>query len=219
MIERPEPWIAAYDELSKHAVIQQREITTSINKQLGGHKRQQLKWLEELPLLDLLQLPEAARPVVLEAMLEDPANSTTQGSPLRLTDQAMHELHNMWASRQGIASSAVFAIVEKNACANSFFQHLEVSDSSAVQAVLDHESEEWTGGRVAYIGVILQQERQIKAIAKLLEPVIEPVLSLLLSVEWEGGPLEMTVQMFMHNKDEPEVCVASIAHPACNLCV
>ena len=111
----------------------------------------------------------------------------------------------MWVSSDTFAS-AVFVVLEQGSSAASLFQHLKVKDMSALQHALREKPQEWVGGRVAYIGTILHTESHIKAVKKLLEPVIEPVLSLMLSVEWGGTPsLEMIVQMYMRNRENPEV--------------
>ncbi len=210
--ELQEPWSMAYEELAKNAAAERQQITKDINKQLGGRKRH-LKWLPELSDLKLDDLAEAYQLLVLQAESDDPDNAISMESSLRLTEKALQSFHAMWDS-QDSSSSAIFVIVEGHASANSFYQNLEVLDKSAVHAVLEDQEQEgkpevWPSGRIAYIGMILQTDHQIQAVKKLLEPVIEPVLSLMLSVEWGGTPLEMAVQMFMCHKADPEVKCAS----------
>lgn len=205
--ELQEPWSMAYEELAKNAAAEQQQITKDINKQLGGRKKH-LQWLPELSDLNLDDLVEAYQLVVLQAKSDEPYNVISESS-LRLTEEALQSFHAMWRSPDS-SCPAIFVIVEGHAIANSFYQNLEVLDKSAVHAMLEDQEQEgkpevWPSGRIAYIGMILQTDHQIQAVKKLLEPVIEPVLSLMLSVEWGGTSLEMAVQMFMCNKADPEV--------------
>lgn len=203
-----EPWNAAFEESLKNAATKLRQITAFINGQLGSRK-QKVLFIPELPSLDLASLSDIFRPVILTALAEDPANGT---SSLGLTDQAQEKLRALW-NAPSVDSPDVFVIVEKPACARDFYHRLDVSDHSAVQSRLEEDPEEWDGGRVVYIGVILRKDWQIIAIEELLEPVIEPVLSLMLSVHWDGSePLEAIVQMFMCNKGDPQVFCVCWSH-------
>ncbi len=209
--ELQEPWSMAYEELAKNAAAELQQITKYINKQLEGRKKH-LNWIPELSDLRLDDLAAAHQLVVLQAESEGPDNVISESS-LQLTEEALQSFHAMWHS-QDSSSSAIFVIVEGHASANSFYQNLEVLDKSALHAVLEDQEQEgkpevWPSGRIAYIGMILRTDHQIQAVKRLLDPVIEPVLSLILSVEWGGTPLEMTVQMFMCNKADPEVNCAS----------
>ncbi len=210
--ESQEPWSMAYEELVKNAAAEQQQITKDINKQLGGRKKHR-KWLPELSDLKLDDLAEAHQLVVLQAESDEPDNVISESS-LRLTEEALQSFHAMWRSPAS-SSSAIFVIVEGHAIANSLYQNLEVLDKSAVHAVLEDQEQEgkpevWPSGHIAYNGMILQTDHQIQAVKKLLEPVIEPVLSLMLSVEWGGTPLEMAVQMFMCHKADPEVIALNL---------
>lgn len=209
--ESQEPWSMAYEELVKNAAAEQQQITKDINKQLGGRKKPR-KWLPELSDLKLDDLAEAYQLVVLQAESDEPDNVISESS-LRLTEEALQSFHAMWRSPAS-SSSAIFAIAE-DAIANSLYQNLEVLDKSAVHAVLEDQEQEgkpevWPSARIANIGMILQTDHQIQAVKKLLEPVIEPVLSLMLSVEWGGTPPEMAVQMFMCHKADPEVIALNL---------
>ena len=118
----------------------------------------------------------------------------------------------MWQDRDTAAE--IFVIVEKDACADGVIQQLNVRDKAPVQKQLQARPAIWKeDGRVAYIGVILRSGAQIKAIQKMLEPVVEPTLSLMLTVECGASTLDMTVQMFMRkqrNQAFPEVLLTGL---------
>ena len=204
LVGTTEAWAAAYAELSRNAAAELQSISSPIKKQLTG-TAQQLLWLPDLPALSLPTFSAPSQPVILKAAYEDSADAAALGTSFQLTAEASKQLHDMWTNHNP-AVSPVFVVVQDNASANGFYQQLDVLDRSAVQQFLRSQTLQWIGGRVAYIGIILDTESQIKAVEQMPKPVIEPVLSLMLSVKWgDVTPMEMTVQMFLRNEANTEV--------------
>ena len=200
-------WSAAYEQLSKHAAAASRELAHIVNEQFS--QTGCIPWFPDTPL-DLSLLPAGSQPTLLEAVSDSSRNAAHSNS-LQLTAEAMQQFRRMWDCRD--VTPAVFVIVEKEAGAGGFFQQLKLQDrcKAAMPYLLETAPKPvlWVGGRVAYIGAVLRIESQILAVQKLLQPVIEPVLSLLLCVHWGGAPLDMTIQMFMRNPGNPQVRTAS----------
>ena len=197
-------WSAAYEQLSKHAAAASRELASIVNTQFS--QTGSLPWFPNTPLLDLSLLPAGSQPTLLEAS-SDPSGNAAQSNSLQLTAEAMQQFRLILDCSD--MAPAVFVVVEKEAGAGAFFQQLKLQDRC--KAAMPHLLETapkpvlWVGGRVAYIGAVLRIESQILAVQKLLQPVIEPVLSLLLCVHWGGAPLDITMQMFMRNQGNPQV--------------
>lgn len=155
--------------------------------------------LEDLPDFTKQDLPAESQPALLKISVDPPDVAD------HFNTEALNQFHAVCQDRD---RSPVFLVIEESASANDIYQQLDVSDKSAVQALLKKEPENWKkyGGRIAYIGAVLRSESQIKIMRQMLAPLIEPVLSLLLRVEWDTGtPLDMVVQLFLCNKRNPEV--------------
>lgn len=138
----------------------------------------------------------------------DSCTNKAVSAPLQFSESVIQSFRQIWEDTSQ-RNRCIFAIIDLSASANGYFQQLKVSDAARLRAELQKCSTTWRDGHVVYIGALLFDDAETSAMKKLLEatkPPVEPVLSLIISVNCGlACHHQMTFPLFMPKEHKPEV--------------
>ena len=157
-----------------------------------------------LPLLPELQLKKLRQHVlVLDLQTAEVVKGKEESLAPVFCNMALTDFSSRWGGKTANQPS-IFAVVElpENAPADSFYRQLDVTEPAEIERKLKDLTVVWPGGRVAFFGIILHTSAQVDPIQKMLkqlDPPVEPILTLIVSVQWQkpDGQLDMTIPAVM----------------------
>lgn len=203
-----------FEELSKQERLEMRNDVKGINYQIeppGSPVPQPGLNIKAPHGLNRAEPRNSEQILLLEASVPGNSDNEVASAPLQFPEVVIQSFQHHWKA-DSHSKPCVFAVIDPAASANGYFEQLKVSDPALLRAELQKCNITWRGGRVAYIGAMIFNDAEKLPIEKLLkatEPPVEPVLSLIINVDY-GVPHhhQMMLPLFMRNVHKPEASLS-----------